>query len=499
MNHQDNMTVTLPFSENWFWITVIIISILALSWLGFHIGGLRAGKKQLPKDWQMKSLRGFAGIMAPIWLALLVLTIWHLFDLWFTGPPEDNETANRLHYLALVGLMTVLGGLVGLPLALLRVLTTERQVTATEQGLITDRINKAVEGLGAEKTVKRLNEGGEPVELTEPNIEVRIGAIYSLERIAQDSDRDHIQIMEILCAYVRENAPAKNAQNSPLERYEIADDCGRTHSEIQRVAELSEEATTIDGVRIWARGISIPRSDIATTINVIGRRSQHQISLERNARKSFPNHGYRLDLSNTALQRANFGHGDFGLAYFNGAHLAGSNFLYTNLTLADFAYSRLEFSHFEYATLDRNGFSHARMEGASFQSEIKNGIRIGDPIRCDFLSAKMRWTVFSFVDLSSANFHQTFLREVYFNSVNFRPPMSGASFTPTDIWGAAFRNLELPKLNLIKGFGAFSEKFFADGSVTGLPEGSTWPSHWPKETINNFDDQWNAWKKKPHQ
>jgi hypothetical protein len=41
--------------------------------------------------------------------------------------------------------------------------------------------------------------------LTEPNIEVRIGAILSLERIAQDSTRydngrDHVRVMEILCA-----------------------------------------------------------------------------------------------------------------------------------------------------------------------------------------------------------------------------------------------------------------------------------------------------------
>src|SRR3982751_6161439 len=36
-----------------------------------------------------------------------------------------------------------------------------------------------------------------------PNLEVRLGAIYALERIPRDSERDHWPIMEVLCAYVR--------------------------------------------------------------------------------------------------------------------------------------------------------------------------------------------------------------------------------------------------------------------------------------------------------
>ena len=32
---------------------------------------------------------------------------------------------------------------------------------------------------------------------------MRLGAVYALERISQDSDRDHMQIMEILCADIQ--------------------------------------------------------------------------------------------------------------------------------------------------------------------------------------------------------------------------------------------------------------------------------------------------------
>lgn len=38
-------------------------------------------------------------------------------------------------------------------------------------------------------------------------LEVRLGAVYALERIARDSEEDYWPVIEILTAYVRENAP----------------------------------------------------------------------------------------------------------------------------------------------------------------------------------------------------------------------------------------------------------------------------------------------------
>ena len=38
------------------------------------------------------------------------------------------------------------------------------------------------------------------------NLDVRIGGIYALERIARDSARDHSTIMEVLAAFIREHS-----------------------------------------------------------------------------------------------------------------------------------------------------------------------------------------------------------------------------------------------------------------------------------------------------
>lgn len=126
---------------------------------------------------------------------------------------------------ALRGLAFALGAIVGMPFLVWRSWVAHRQADTAEQGLITDRFTRAVEQLGAHKTVKqqRRNKAGDlqfmrnnqgkidykqPLfeEITVENIEVRLGALYALERISQDSERDNIQIMEIICAYLRENS-----------------------------------------------------------------------------------------------------------------------------------------------------------------------------------------------------------------------------------------------------------------------------------------------------
>jgi hypothetical protein len=61
----------------------------------------------------------------------------------------------------------------------------------TEQGQVTERYTKAIEQLGSDK------------------IDIRVDGIYSLERIAADSPRDHPTIMEVLIAFLfGRNTPA---------------------------------------------------------------------------------------------------------------------------------------------------------------------------------------------------------------------------------------------------------------------------------------------------
>ena len=89
-------------------------------------------------------------------------------------------------------------------------LIAAQQTAIARETMYTSLFTKAVEQLGAMREIavpdpERAIEAA-PVTKIVPNTEVRLGAIYALERIAQDSERDHWPIMETLCAYVRENA-----------------------------------------------------------------------------------------------------------------------------------------------------------------------------------------------------------------------------------------------------------------------------------------------------
>ena len=61
----------------------------------------------------------------------------------------------------------------------------QRTLELTEQGQVTDRYTKAIEQLGSDK------------------LDVRIGGIYALERVARDSAKDHPTVMEVLAAFIR--------------------------------------------------------------------------------------------------------------------------------------------------------------------------------------------------------------------------------------------------------------------------------------------------------
>ncbi len=219
------------------------------------------------------------------------------------------------------------------------------------EGDLTDRISKAVEQLGAEKTVKRQlvnDEGGylyhrnddgtddisRPVfgEISEPNIEVRIGGLLSLQRIAQDSvtydkGRDHVRMMQILCAYVRNNAPAKDTSPSAV-----------------------------------ILGATQPQLDIQTALDVLRTRSKEQTQIEADNR-------YRLD-----LRRCNFDGGDLSNIDLSGAILFASRFEEANLSRANLTGAKLNWCLINYANFYDATVVGTRLLGA----KCNGGVNIRD-------------------------------------------------------------------------------------------------------------------------
>jgi hypothetical protein len=152
-----------------------------------------------------------------VWLVIsfsilaLVFLVWPAFQdalrWYFVGPPESDITDRKDLVQGLASIAQALAvflagavGLAGLYFTSRNLRQTrehtDRQLQQAEQGQITERFTSAIDQLGSEK------------------LEVRLGGIYALERIARDSlemenspGRDYATIMDVLTAYVRENAP----------------------------------------------------------------------------------------------------------------------------------------------------------------------------------------------------------------------------------------------------------------------------------------------------
>jgi hypothetical protein len=197
-------------------------------------------------------------------------------DLMNSPPPDFLDWAFWIKDSASVrDLLVSLGAVIGLPLLIWRERTGHRtantaaerhkkQTEADRERRITDSFTKAVELLG------------------KPELEVRLGAIYALERIAHESKRDHWPIMETLTAYVRIRLPIQHRGQ-----------------ELSESDESRSSANSVDGTaEAKERSRDLP-VDIQTVLTVLSRRKA-----EHDAEGELINLS-RVDLSGVNLFRVN--------------------------------------------------------------------------------------------------------------------------------------------------------------------------------------------------
>jgi hypothetical protein len=206
---------------------------------------------------------------------------------------------------------------------------TARTFEVTEQGHITDRYAKAIEHLGSEA------------------IDVRLGGIYALERIAHDSQRDQDQatIVEVLSAFVR-------VHSDPVYRLR------KDRPELR--PENWEQERQLAAEQVAAERLPV---DVHAAVTVLGRLplragiSRADLWRADLARASLTG----ADLSGAKLQGANLSGAQLSEADLSGALLNGTNLSYARLTGADLSGARLIAADLSHAWLDG-----ADLAGADF-------------------------------------------------------------------------------------------------------------------------------------
>jgi Pentapeptide repeats (8 copies) len=227
---------------------------------------------------------------------------------------------------------------------------------------VTDRYTNAIEQVGSDK------------------LDVRIGGIYALERIARDFPRDHQMVMEILTAFIRQHSH----EQWPLPEHDT-------------------DPTPPRGTR----------PDVQAAVTVIGRRdTEHDME--------------RIDLTGASLirailVRADLADADLTSADLTAADLAGANLAGARITSATLAGARLFAADLTRAVLDE-----ADLTGVSLDGDKLAGASLGGAIlvRASLRGAGFADAYFGYADLTNAHLTSADLADVDFADV-----FGGADFT----------------------------------------------------------------------
>ena len=179
-----------------------------------------------------------------------------------------------------------------------------------QRGQASDRYLKAVEQLAA------------------PTPDLRLGGIYALDQLYNDSPLDTAQIVSVLLAYIRNHAPVAT--------------CPRVPERTAMVVPLQAPDYGYE-----------PPADIQAAIRVIGRRP---VPAAR-----------ALDLSRLCLRQLNMTGLYFIQANFRASYAVDASLDDTDLTASTFLYSDFERSFFHSAILDNSSLSTSKFAGSDFE------------------------------------------------------------------------------------------------------------------------------------
>jgi hypothetical protein len=236
-------------------------------------------------------------------VGVLFLVLWQL-PKWQASGVQDIkdrltiENAARQTLAQIIGGIAVIAGLFFTWVNLQYTQASAREtIRISDEGQITERFTKAIDHLGA------VSDKGEK------QLEIRLGGIYALERIAKDSERDHWPIMEILTAYVREKAMWTEDPSTGF---------GKTGPNVGRI--LSPHQRSIDYM-----GDPPPDPDIQAILSVLGRRTRIYQQGEDQPLNLRQTDLRRADLQGSHLEGAVFIAAHLERANLRGAHLRGAD------------------------------------------------------------------------------------------------------------------------------------------------------------------------------
>lgn len=307
--------------------------------------------------------------------------------------------------------------------------TIREQLRVTEQGQITDRFTKAVDQLGSE------------------HLDIRVGGIYALERIARDSPNDRATIEEVLTAFVRSHTspPLQPATDTQQATAPPPPPMAMRRPHLPAVPARDKDMADHLKEEVKDPG---PASDVQAALTVLGRRM-------------LPPDGLRvLDLVQVNLPRA-----QLAGANLQGADLSGANLQSVQLSGANLQDALLERAKLQGADLGGANLQGAQLNSANLREATLEGAYAPHAY---FWFADLQDADLDGVDLQGASLLYSNLQAAVLWDANLRDAeLLDAQLQQARLLGADLQGARLDDANLQ---GAWADEF------------TTWVEGWSRET-----------------
>jgi uncharacterized protein YjbI with pentapeptide repeats len=287
-------------------------------------------------------------------VALYVVALWKAPELLVNQALLDDSSVTatsrlstehnaRLIVISLGGALVVITGL----------LYTARNYRLAHRGQVTERYTKALERLGSDEMY------------------VRIGGVHALEHVMRDSREYYGDVVEVLVAFIRDQAP-RRANELVEERRRMRPPIG------PNAPKLPSE----------------PAADVQAALTALGRRSKRD--QDERGRLAF----YGVHLQGVNLVGAQLRGADLA-----GAQLQGADLRDAQLQGADLAGAQLWGADLEGAQLQRADLREAQLQGAHLRgAQLKRAILVEAQLRSTYLrGADLRGAQFDGANLEGAN------------------------------------------------------------------------------------------------
>jgi uncharacterized protein YjbI with pentapeptide repeats len=293
---------------------------------------------------------------------------------------------------------TLLQGLGGLAV-LVGAFFTYRQLHIAREAQVTERFTRAIDQLGHE------------------NLDVRLGGIYALERIANDSPQDRATVVEVLTAFVRDHAPwPPRRRDQPGEDIPIKD---------------------LPPLRGWA-------ADVQAALTVLGRRKPSIGPAQQLDLTAIDLRG--ADLRGAKLQRADFFQARLQGATLLEAQLQEATFRAAWMQRAFLRQAQLQRAHLIVAQLQHADLWAAQLQEAYLtEAELQGAILEDAHLQGAVLyGAKLQGAYLFFAQLQGADLRGADLTDAYLQGADLQradltdAKLGGARCNAKTVWPDGF-------------------------------------------------------------